>query len=106
MGIHGLNSAAAERACRQYQLGEETARRSAGIPRTSEIAAIEAETAKPAAKPADTPETVGTKVADQATALVETATIGNGIGARAKRAWASMTGRFARPGTTEEGSDK
>lgn len=102
MGMYdGPNALAAERVCAEHSFRETTARRTASgaIARPEAIAGPEADTVR-------TPAAVRTETGDQATALVETASVGHGIGRLAKKAWASVTGRWTSPGTASEGSDK
>lgn len=102
MGLYdGRNAAAAERACREYDFRETTARRAASgaIARPEAVSEREADTVR-------TPADVRTETGDQATALVETATVNHETGGRLKRAWAAITGSWKTPDTTSEGSDK
>lgn len=92
MGMYdGVNSAAAERICREHEFRQDTARRTASgaIARPEAVSAPEADTVR-------TPAAVRAETGDQATALVETAATSNGIGAKVKKAWASATGRFTK----------
>lgn|SRR3989338_5723097 len=100
MGMLGPNSAAAELACRKYQMQEDADRRLAR--EAQRQATPETVSANPEANTVRTPMAVRAETGNQATGLVETATTSHGVGARLKKAWASVTGGFTRPSTTPE----
>ncbi len=104
MGMIGPNGLLAERACREYQIRDGIAARK----ERAESRGTKAETvaANPEADAVKTPMAISAKTGDQAIGLVETAVASHGLGARMKRAWASITGTHTTPGTTPESSDK